>query len=105
MIEEVVNQLWHLFAIDGIEVEVARNGSVIGNDDTAIRQFETHTTIVAEEQDAVAVSIGEQGGIYATTVSLEVTIALVQGPESIASCMAATRIQGLRSVAYPLYTV
>lgn len=105
MIEEVVNQLRHMLAVDGIEVEVARNGGMTGNDDTATRLFETDMAVVAEKQDAVAVSIGEQGCIYAATVSVEVTIALLQSPESIAPFTAATGGSGHRTVADPLYTV
>ena len=127
LLEEAVQQGGHTVGIDTIEVEVAtdgahlvgydgeggtaelrtfaRDGCIIGEDDASVGLLETDVGVLTDEQQSVALLVGQQGCVYTTSVSLEIEVALLQCPEAIATGTIAAGIGGHESVAYPLHTV
>ena len=125
--EQVAYRLRHLTGINAIEAErgtdggittlpspesglgklrsLAADGGVDRHHDALVGLFEVDIQGIADNQQAIAVLVGKEGGIDTVVITIEVEVVHVFGPDTVAVGLMTSGITGKGSVAHPLNTV
>ena len=125
--KQTAHGFWHMSRLDAVDAEsgadrpvallpsgesglgklraLSAHSSIDGKDNATVGLFVVQLEGISHKQQAIAETVGQQGGIDSHVVAFKVKVVLVLGPQSITISLMASGIAGKGTIPHPLNTV